>query len=42
MPDEPHLFEYLTVREHLRLTARIYGVAAVEPRARAAPRGARS
>ncbi len=24
--DEPHLFEYLTVMEHLRLTARIYGV----------------
>ena len=27
MPDEPHLFEYLTVREHLELTARLYGVA---------------
>jgi len=26
MPDEPHLFEYLTVREHLELTARLYGV----------------
>src|SRR5437868_923193 len=26
MPDEPHLFEYLTVEEHLRLTARLYGV----------------
>jgi ABC-2 type transport system ATP-binding protein len=26
MPDEPHLFEYLTVREHLQLTARLYGV----------------
>src|SRR5476651_2038724 len=26
MPDEPHLFEYLTVVEHLRLVARIYGV----------------
>ena len=25
MPDEPRLFEYLTVREHLELTARIYG-----------------
>src|SRR5436190_12656286 len=23
MPDEPHLFEYLTVTEHLRLTARL-------------------
>jgi ABC-2 type transport system ATP-binding protein len=35
MPDEPHLFEYLTVEEHLRLTARLFGVADVE--ARAAP-----
>ena len=26
MPDEPHLFEYLTVDEHLRLMARLYGV----------------
>src|SRR5687767_12940840 len=26
MADEPQLFEYLTVMEHLRLTARIYGV----------------
>ena len=26
MPDEPHLFEYLTVDEHLRLVARLYGV----------------
>ena len=26
MPDEPHLFEYLTVAEHLRLVARLYGV----------------
>ena len=24
MPDEPHLFEYLTVAEHLRLVARLY------------------
>src|SRR5215467_7919772 len=23
MPDEPHLFEFLTVEEHLRLTARL-------------------
>jgi ABC-2 type transport system ATP-binding protein len=35
MPDEPHLFEYLTVEEHLRLTARLYGVRDVESRARA-------
>jgi len=35
MPDEPHLFEYLTVDEHLRLIARLYGVVDVEPRARA-------
>jgi ABC-2 type transport system ATP-binding protein len=33
MADEPHLFEYLTVIEHLRLTGRIYGVADVETRA---------
>ena len=26
MPDEPHLFEYLTVREHLALAARLYHV----------------
>src|SRR4030088_623028 len=26
MPDEPHLFEYLTVDERLRLTARLYCV----------------
>src|SRR5947208_6815970 len=32
MPDEPHLFEYLTVDEHLRLTARLYGVRDVERR----------
>jgi ABC-2 type transport system ATP-binding protein len=33
MPDEPQLFEYLTVEEHLRLTARIYGVSNFETRA---------
>jgi len=33
MPDEPHLFEYLTVEEHLRLVARLYGVADVDRRA---------
>ena len=27
IPDEPHLFEYLTVEEHLRFVARLYGVA---------------
>jgi ABC-2 type transport system ATP-binding protein len=32
MPDEPHLFEYLTVDEHLRLIARLYGVADFEAR----------
>jgi ABC-2 type transport system ATP-binding protein len=26
LPDEPRLFDYLTVKEHLRFTARIYGV----------------
>ena len=35
MADEPHLFEYLTVMEHLRLTARIYGARDFEARARA-------
>jgi ABC-2 type transport system ATP-binding protein len=34
MPDEPHLFEYLTVEEHLRLTARLYAVADFDARAR--------
>src|SRR5436190_5983548 len=33
MPDEPHLFEYLTVEEHLRLTARLYNVGGVDRRA---------
>jgi ABC-2 type transport system ATP-binding protein len=32
MPDEPHLFEYLTVMEHLRLVGRLYGVADVADR----------
>lgn len=35
MPDEPHLFEYLTVMEHLRLVGRLYGVPEIEPRGRA-------
>ena len=35
MPDEPHLFEYLTVHEHLRLVARLYGVTDFERRAAA-------
>src|ERR1043165_195956 len=34
MPDEPHLFEYLTVDEHLRLTARLFGVADFDARAK--------
>jgi len=33
MPDEPHLFEYLTVDEHLRLTARLYEIPDVDRRA---------
>lgn len=33
LPDEPRLFEYLTVREHLNLTARLYGVVEWEARA---------
>jgi ABC-2 type transport system ATP-binding protein len=35
MPDEPHLFEYLTVDEHLRLMARLYRVDDFDARARA-------
>jgi ABC-2 type transport system ATP-binding protein len=35
MPDEPHLFEYLTVEEHLRLTARLYTVPHFDERSRA-------
>jgi ABC-2 type transport system ATP-binding protein len=34
MPDEPHLFEYLTVEEHLRLIARLYAVEDFDRRAR--------
>ena len=34
MADEPQLFEYLTVTEHLRLIARIYSVGDFERRAR--------
>jgi ABC-2 type transport system ATP-binding protein len=32
MPDEPHLFEYLTVEEHIRLIGRLYGVTDIERR----------
>ncbi len=35
MPDEPHLFEYLTVEEHLRLMARLYAVGDFDRRAAA-------
>jgi ABC-2 type transport system ATP-binding protein len=35
MPDEPHLFEYLTVAEHLRLVARLYTVSDFNSRAKA-------
>ncbi len=31
--DEPRLFDYLTVREHLRFFARLYGVTDAEPKA---------
>jgi len=34
MADEPQLFEYLTVTEHLRLVARLFGVADADARAR--------
>jgi ABC-2 type transport system ATP-binding protein len=32
IPDEPQLFDYLTVTEHLRFVARLYGVADAERR----------
>jgi ABC-2 type transport system ATP-binding protein len=32
IPDEPHLFEYLSVEEHLRFIARLYGVSDVDTR----------
>ncbi|HKR56308.1 MAG TPA: ABC transporter ATP-binding protein [Gemmatimonadales bacterium] len=32
MPDEPHLFDYLTVEEHLRFTARLYKATGAEAR----------
>jgi ABC-2 type transport system ATP-binding protein len=35
MPDEPRLFEYLTVADHLALAARLYQVASAGERARA-------
>jgi ABC-2 type transport system ATP-binding protein len=35
MPDEPKLFEYLTVADHLAFTARLYGVADAAARQRA-------
>src|SRR5438477_9101587 len=34
MPDEPHLFEYLTILEHLHLTARLYAVDDLDRRAK--------
>jgi ABC-2 type transport system ATP-binding protein len=34
IPDEPQLFEYLTVVEHLRLVARLYGVRDAEAKGR--------
>jgi ABC-2 type transport system ATP-binding protein len=35
VPDEPRLFDYLTVMEHLQFIARIYGVADFAAKARA-------
>lgn len=35
IPDEPHLFDYLTVEEHLQFVGRLYGVA--DARARIGP-----
>jgi len=34
VPDEPRLFEYLTVDDHLRIVARLYGVADLAERSR--------
>ena len=34
VPDEPRLFEYLTVADHLKIVARLYGVADLEARSR--------
>jgi ABC-2 type transport system ATP-binding protein len=33
MPDEPHLFEYLTVAEHLRLVGRLFAIPDISRRA---------
>jgi ABC-2 type transport system ATP-binding protein len=33
MPDEPHLFDYLTVTEHLRLMGRLYQIPDIDRRA---------
>ena len=33
MPDEPHLFDYLTVTEHLRLMGRLYAIPDIDRRA---------
>ena len=38
VPDEPHLFEYLTVEEHLRFVGRLYRVADVEAASRLSSR----
>ena len=35
LPDEPHLFDYLTVNEHLALTARLYNAEGSEARGKA-------
>ncbi|BDG03808.1 ABC transporter ATP-binding protein [Anaeromyxobacter oryzae] len=35
LPDEPRLFDYLTVKEHLNLVARLYGVRGWEEKGRA-------
>jgi ABC-2 type transport system ATP-binding protein len=35
VPDEPRLFDYLTARDHMALTARLYGVADGDARAEA-------
>ena len=42
IPDEPHLFDYLTVEEHLRFVGRLYQVADVDARHPRPARGARA
>ena len=42
VPDDPELFDYLNVEEHLRFVGRIYGVADADRRASRGARAGRS